>query len=98
MWMAFPKNPVEALFYMILMALLVVVVFVDAELMVIPLQVTWLGTALGLVAAVLVQHHLYLDGEAQGWKHGLWTSVSRRVPVAVHVLLDEGQNLLLSCG
>ena len=75
MWMAFPQNPGEALFYMVLMALLVVVVFVDAELMLIPLQVTWLGTALGLVAALLVQHHLYLDGEAHGWQDGLWMSV-----------------------
>ena len=75
MWMTFPQNPGEALFYMVLMALLVVVVFVDAELMLIPLQVTWLGAGLGLVAAVLVQHHLYLDGEAQGWKDGLWMSV-----------------------
>jgi leader peptidase (prepilin peptidase)/N-methyltransferase len=75
MWMTFPQNPGEALFYMVLMALLVVVVFVDAELMLIPLQVTWLGAGLGLVAAVLVQHHLYLDGEAHGWKDGLWMSV-----------------------
>ena len=75
MWVAFPKSPGLALFYMVLMALLVVVVFVDAELMVIPLQVTWLGTGLGLLAAVLVQHHLYLDGQGHGWLDGLWTSV-----------------------
>lgn len=67
MWIAFPLSPGLALFYMLLMALLVVVVFVDAELMVIPLQVTWLGTALGLAAAVLVQHHL----RAEGWLDGL---------------------------
>lgn len=67
MWTAFPKSPGLALFYMLLMALLVVVVFVDAELMVIPLQVTWLGTALGVIAAVLVQHHL----RAEGWLQGL---------------------------
>lgn len=75
MWASFPKSPVEALFYMLLMALLVVVVFVDAELMVIPLQVTWLGTGLGLIAAVVVQHHLYLDGQGHGWLDGLWASV-----------------------
>ncbi len=75
MWVSFPNNPGEALFYMLLMALLVVVVFVDAELMVIPLQVTWLGTGLGVIAAVLVQHHLYLDGEKHGWMDGLWASV-----------------------
>ncbi|MGB1937683.1 MAG: prepilin peptidase [Akkermansiaceae bacterium] len=75
MWVTFAENPGEALFYMILMALLVVVVFVDAELLLIPLQVTWLGTAAGLAAGVLVQHHLYLDGMAHGWQDGLWMSV-----------------------
>ncbi|MBK1829846.1 prepilin peptidase [Verrucomicrobiaceae bacterium R5-34] len=68
MWVSFPQTPGLALFYMILMALLVVVVFVDAELMLIPLQVTWLGTALGVVGAVLIQHHLRADG----WVDGLW--------------------------
>ena len=67
MWTAFPKSPGLGLFYMVLMALLVVIVFVDAELMVIPLQVTWLGTGLGLLAAVLVQHHLHVEG----WLDGL---------------------------
>ncbi len=75
MWVAFPQNPGEALFYMVLMALLVVVVFVDAELMLIPIQVTWLGMGLGVIAAVLVQHHLYLDGQRHGWVDGLWASV-----------------------
>lgn len=70
MWTSFPKDPLLALFYMILMALLVVVVFVDAELMVIPLQVTWLGTALGVAAAVVIQHHL----RAEGWLEGLIAS------------------------
>ncbi|MCP5537789.1 MAG: prepilin peptidase [Akkermansiaceae bacterium] len=75
MWVSFPSSPGLALFYMILMALLVVVVFVDAELMVIPLQVTWIGTGLGVLAAVLVQQHLYLDGQSHGWLDGLWASV-----------------------
>ena len=67
MWVAFPESPGLALFYMLMMALLVIVVFVDAELMLIPLQVTWLGTALGVIAAVLVQYHL----RAEGWVDGL---------------------------
>lgn len=66
MWVAFPESPGEALFYMVLMALLVVVVFVDSELMVIPLQVTWLGTVLGVVGGVLVQHHLRAEGLGGG--------------------------------
>lgn len=66
MWMAFPKSPLLALFYMILMALLVVIVFVDAEHMVIPLQVTWCGTVLGVVAAVFIQYHLRADGWFDG--------------------------------
>jgi len=67
MWVAFPTSPGLALFYMMLMALLVVIVFVDAELMLIPLQVTWLGTALGVLGAVLIQYHL----RAEGWMDGL---------------------------
>lgn len=66
MWTAFPDSPGLALFYMGMMALLVVVVFVDAELMLIPLQVTWLGTALGVLAAVLIQYHLRADGWVDG--------------------------------
>ena len=71
MWTQFLGEPGLALFYMLMMALLVVVVFVDMELMLIPLQVTWLGTALGLAAGALIQHHL----RAEGWGDGLWASV-----------------------
>lgn len=71
MWVSFSNDPREAVFYMLLMAVLVVIVFVDIELMLIPLQVTWLGTALGLIAAVVVQHHLGVHG----WKDGLIASV-----------------------
>jgi len=70
MWVSFRDTPGLALFYMLFTALLVVVVFVDAELMIIPLQVTWLGTGLGVLAAVLVQHHLRVDG----WVDGLIAS------------------------
>ena len=71
MWMSFPQDPILAGFYMLMMALLVVVVFVDAELMLIPLQVTWIGTALGVVGAIVIQYHLGVDG----WKDGLWASL-----------------------
>ncbi|MBK1791085.1 prepilin peptidase [Persicirhabdus sediminis] len=40
-----------AFYFMILAALLMVVICVDIELMLIPLQVTWLGTAVGLVGS-----------------------------------------------
>lgn len=70
MWVSFSADPREALFYMLLMAALVVIVFVDAELMLIPLQVTWFGTGLGVLAAVVVQHHLGVVG----WKDGLVAS------------------------
>ncbi len=66
MWTEFADSPVVAMFYMVLMALLVVVVFVDAELMVIPLQVTWLGTALGVLGGVFIQYHLRADGWVDG--------------------------------
>jgi len=67
MWCAFPTAPLLALFYMILMALLIVVVFVDAELMVIPLSVTWSGTVLGVLGGVVLQDHL----RVVGWVDGL---------------------------
>lgn len=70
MWCYFPESPQLALFYMFLMALLVVVVFVDVELMVIPLSVTWLGTALGVIGGVAIQEHLRVDG----WLNGLKAS------------------------
>lgn len=70
MWVYFAASPGLALFYMILMALLVVVVFVDAELMVIPLSVTWLGTVLGVLGGALLQSHL----RASGWLDGLVAS------------------------
>ncbi|MGB0992423.1 MAG: prepilin peptidase [Akkermansiaceae bacterium] len=71
MWWNFATNPVLALSYMLMMALLVVVVFVDIELMLIPLQVTWLGTALGVITALMVQEHLRVDG----WMDGLFASL-----------------------
>lgn len=71
MWCAFPATPLFALFYMFLMALLIVVVFVDAELMVIPLSVTWLGTALGVLGGAVLQDHL----RVVGWVDGLVASV-----------------------
>lgn len=70
MWCSVPESPLLALFYMIMMALLVVVVFVDAELMVIPLSVTWLGTGLGVVGAMVLQDHLRVSG----WLDGLVAS------------------------
>ena len=70
MWVAFPVTPLLALFYMILMALLIVVVFVDAELMVIPLSVTWFGTELGVLGGALLQDHL----RVVGWVDGLVAS------------------------
>jgi len=70
MWLLFPASPLLALFYMFLMALLIVVVFVDAELMLIPLSVTWLGTALGFVGGAFLQTHL----RAEGWVDGLTAS------------------------
>ena len=71
MWLCFLAPPGEALFYMLMMAMLIVIVFIDAELMLIPLQVTWMGTALGLIAAYFFQHHLGVDG----WKDGVFASL-----------------------
>jgi leader peptidase (prepilin peptidase)/N-methyltransferase len=46
------------------------VVFVDAELMVIPLSVTWLGTGLGVIGGGVLQDHLRVSG----WLDGLVAS------------------------
>jgi leader peptidase (prepilin peptidase)/N-methyltransferase len=70
MWLVFPASPLLALFYMFLMALLIVVVFVDAELMLIPLSVTWMGTVLGFIGGAFLQNHL----RAEGWMDGLMAS------------------------
>lgn len=75
-WLQFSsKDPLLALFFMILMALLVVVIFVDAELMVIPLQVTCFGVILGLIGGTLIQHHL----RAEGWLDGFLASLKGMV-------------------
>ncbi|MGJ8678012.1 MAG: prepilin peptidase [Akkermansiaceae bacterium] len=72
MWLVFRDHPGEAVFYMLMTAMLVVIVFIDAELMLIPIQVTWMGTALGIGAAMLFQHHLGVEG----WKEGLFASLT----------------------
>ena len=85
MWCYFPAAPLLAIFYMLMMALLIIVVFVDAELMVIPLSVTWLGTGLGVIGGAFLQSHLRADGWLEGLKSsgigfvagfgGLWAVV-----------------------
>ncbi len=69
-WYAFP-NPFESVFYMILSALFVVIWAVDAELMVIPRQVTIFGTIAGLLMAVV---HPAFFGEVE-WTMALLKSV-----------------------
>ncbi len=68
MWCWFSFSPLLAIYYMLMMSLLIVVVFVDAELMLIPLPVTWLGTGLGLIGGMFIQHHLRADGWLDGLK------------------------------
>jgi leader peptidase (prepilin peptidase)/N-methyltransferase len=69
-WYLFP-NPAEALFFMLLSAVLITISAVDIELMLIPRQLTIVGTLLGLGMAALNPEFL---GEEIWWR-GLLKSV-----------------------
>lgn len=83
-WYLFP-NPVEAIFFMLLSAILIAISAVDIELMLIPRQLTIAGTLLGFTMAGLhpefLGEHLWwrgllksFYGFAFGWV-GLWLVV-----------------------
>lgn len=69
-WYLFP-NPIESVFFMLLSSVFIVIWAVDAELMVIPRQLTIFGTALGFLMAAV--HPGFLGEET--WTLGLLKSV-----------------------
>lgn len=66
-WWFLLNSPELAAFYMVLAAILIPIVLIDAELMVIPRSLTILGAIVGLAAGGLLPEHL---GELT-WQRGL---------------------------
>ncbi|MGD7652341.1 MAG: prepilin peptidase [Verrucomicrobiales bacterium] len=68
-WWLFP--PVVAVPLWILMALLVSITFIDAEHLIIPTGMTWVGSGIGLVACGLWPKLPVMAGDAGTWVDGL---------------------------
>jgi len=72
-WLMFP--PEAAGFLCVMMALLVAITFIDAEHLIIPVSLTWAGSALGLIACMVWPPMATLGGmEAGNWFYGLRAS------------------------
>ncbi len=71
-WCAFAGLSVGVVpFLWILIALLVSITFIDAEHLIIPSSLTWMGTATGLAACIVWPQLPVLGGEAGSWLSGL---------------------------
>lgn len=71
-WCAFAGLSVGVVpFLWILIALLVSITFIDAEHLIIPSSLTWMGTAAGLAACVVWPQLPVLGGDAVAWLSGL---------------------------
>ena len=68
-WIMFPPIVVGPLW--VLMALLVAITFIDAEHLIIPVSLTWAGSAVGLVACMLWPQISALGMEQGNWLDGL---------------------------
>jgi len=72
-WLLFP--PQAAGFLFVMMALLVAITFIDAEHLVIPVSLTWAGSATGLAACAVWPPMAMLGGTAsEVWSDGLKAS------------------------
>ena len=70
-WLFAPLSAAVVIPLWVLMALLVSITFIDAEHLIIPSSLTWIGTVAGLVACVLWPQLPVLAGEAGNWLAGL---------------------------
>ncbi len=71
-WCAFAGLSVGVVpFLWILIALLIAITFIDAEHLIIPSSLTWIGTATGLAACVVWPQLPVLGGDAGNWVSGL---------------------------
>ena len=71
-WCAFAGLSVGVVpFLWILIALLIAITFIDAEHLIIPSSLTWMGTAAGLAACVVWPQLPVLGGDAGNWVSGL---------------------------
>jgi leader peptidase (prepilin peptidase) / N-methyltransferase len=68
-WWLFP--PQVALFLWVMMALLVSITFIDAEHLIIPTKMTWVGSLIGLAACAVWPQLPVMAGEAGNWWSGL---------------------------
>lgn len=71
-WLIFP--PLVILFLWILIALLVTITFIDAEHLIIPTNLTWAGSAFGLIACSIYTQLPVLAGIPGPWWQGLSSS------------------------
>ncbi|NJM38291.1 MAG: prepilin peptidase [Akkermansiaceae bacterium] len=70
-WLFAPQSVVIILFLWILIALLVVMTFIDAEHLIIPTSLTWAGSVMGLIACMIWPQISALSDFESRWLHGL---------------------------
>ncbi|KAB2643150.1 MAG: prepilin peptidase [Verrucomicrobia bacterium] len=71
-WLSFAPLAVEVVVLLwALAALLIAIAFIDAEHMIIPVKLTWTGSALGLMACAVWPHVSALAGGSGTWQIGL---------------------------
>ena len=71
-WLAFAGTSLAAVpFLWVLMSLLVAITFIDAEHLIIPSSLTWIGTLTGLAACVAWPNLSALASAESGWINGL---------------------------
>lgn len=74
-WIFAPQAVAVVVFLWALMALLVVMTFIDAEHLIIPTSLTWAGSVIGLLACMVWPQLPMLAGEAGNWVDGLKAGV-----------------------
>jgi leader peptidase (prepilin peptidase)/N-methyltransferase len=70
-WVFSPLSVGVIVFLWVLMALLVSITFIDAEHLIIPTQLTWAGSVIGLGACAVWPQLPVMAGEAGDWLSGL---------------------------
>ncbi len=68
-WWVFPPEVV--IFLWVLMGLLVAITYIDAEHLIIPTNLTWAGSVIGLIACAVWPQLSAMAGYQETWKEGL---------------------------
>ena len=72
LWMMFGPGVPEVVFFLwVLAALLIAIAFIDAEHMIIPVRLTWVGTVVGLAGCAVWPRLPVMAGTAGNWLSGL---------------------------